>query len=66
MGVKYPNVKVKLIGKDGNAFAILAQVDKALKEAGVGKEIRNQFYKEATSGYYDKLLQVVCQWVKVS
>ena len=28
--------KVKLIGEDGNAFAILARVERALKKAGRG------------------------------
>ena len=28
------NVKVKLVGEDGNAFAILGKVIKALKRAG--------------------------------
>jgi hypothetical protein len=28
---KYPHVKVKLVGRDGNAFAILARVTKAMR-----------------------------------
>ena len=31
MTVKYPEITVELIGQDGNAFAILGAVHKALK-----------------------------------
>jgi hypothetical protein len=63
---RYPRATVKLIGEDGNAFAILGLVDRALKSAGVGFDERSAFIKEATSaGSYDGLLQVVMEWVKV-
>jgi hypothetical protein len=32
MSPRYPKVTVKLIGEDGNAFAIMGRVDAALKE----------------------------------
>jgi hypothetical protein len=35
MELKYPYVKVKLAGEDGNAFAILGKVRLALMQAGV-------------------------------
>lgn len=63
--VKYPEVKkVKLIGEDGNAFAILGRVMKAMKVAGLPKEVVDEYYKEATSGDYDHLLQTTLRWVK--
>lgn len=31
---KFPHVSVRLIGEDGNAFAIIARVQKALRRAG--------------------------------
>lgn len=65
MEVKYPEVKtVKLVGEDGNAFAILGRVMKAMKSAGLSKEVQNAYYKEATSGDYDHLLQTTMKWVK--
>lgn len=64
-GPKYPDIKVKLVGKDGNAFAILGRVDRALSLAGVEKAERDAFHKEATSGNYDHLLQTCMKWVKV-
>lgn len=55
---------VKLIGKNGNAFQILGQVCKTLKQAGMAKEAK-QFLKEATSGDYNKLLRTAMQYVEV-
>lgn len=62
---KYPNVKVALIGEDGNAFSILGRVEEALRKAGVSHEERSLFRKEATAGDYDHLLQTVMTWVNV-
>lgn len=65
MEVKYPNIKVHLSGKDGNAFAILSCVITALHNADVSKEDQNRLIAEATSGDYDHLLQVCMTWVEV-
>lgn len=64
-GVKFPSVQVRLVGEDGNAFAILGRVQKALKRGGASSEECSEFVKEATSGDYDNLLQVVMKWVEV-
>lgn len=55
---------VKLIDEDGNAFAILAKVNKALKHAGMEKEAK-EFMAEATTGDYDHLLQTVMNYVEI-
>ena len=55
----------KIIGKDGNAFAILGKVTKALKEAGADKDIIKQYQEEATSGDYNHLLVTTMRYVKV-
>jgi len=65
MEIKYPNVKVKLVGADGNAFGILSRVLSAMRKAKVPKEEQDAFTKEATSGNYDHLLQTVFLWVIV-
>lgn len=65
MEIKYPQITIKLVGEDGNAFAILARVDVALRRANISKEIRELFKKEATSKDYNHLLQVVMQWVNI-
>ncbi|EAL1177694.1 hypothetical protein ACOW5Y_000150 [Campylobacter coli] len=64
--MKYPNVYVKLVGEDGNAFSILARVNNALKKAGVSKEEISQFQKEAMSSDYNHLLNVVQDWVNTN
>ena len=66
MEVKYPEVKVQLVGEDGNAFAIMARVGSALKKAGVSEEEINEYYAESKSGDYDNLLQTACRWVSVA
>jgi hypothetical protein len=59
------NITVKLTGEDGNAFAILGRVRRALRNAGVPKEEQDKFIKEATSGDYDHLLYTCMEWVDV-
>lgn len=63
--VRYPEIEVALIGADGNAFAILGAVSKALRRAGVSKEEIDEFRSEATSGDYDALLATAMRWVEV-
>lgn len=63
--VKFPHVRVKLSGTDGNAFAVLARVKAALRKAGASTASINVFLEDATSGDYDHLLQVCMQTVEV-
>jgi hypothetical protein len=51
--------KVKLVGEDGNAFAILGRCRLAAKKAGWTEEQIKEFTTEAMSGDYDNLLQTV-------
>jgi hypothetical protein len=62
---KYPKITVRLVGSDGNAFAILGKVTKALRAAGVPQAERDEFMAEATSGDYDNLLATCMKWVEV-
>ena len=64
-GPKYPKIKVKLVGEDGNAFAILGRVKAALRKGGVSTEEQAQFLNEAMSGDYNNLLAVCMEWVDV-
>lgn len=63
---KYPHVKVKLSGRDGNAMMIIGRVNAKLREAGVPKDEVDAFTKEATSGDYDHLLQTVMKTVSAT
>ena len=56
---------VKLIGENGNAFAIIGSVKKALRRAGADKEYIDRYLSEATSGDYDHLLAVSMEYVDV-
>lgn len=57
------DVKVRLIGQDGNAFAIIGRVIRAMREAGVSKEIIAEYQKEAMSGDYEHLLATTLEYV---
>lgn len=58
------NITVQLTGEDGNAFAIIASVRKALRKAGLREEAK-EFQEEAIKGDYDHLLQTVHKYVNV-
>jgi hypothetical protein len=64
--VKYPEVRVQLVGEDGNAFAILGRVQKELRRAGVSDDEVQRFIREATAGDYEDLLATVMRWVDAS
>jgi hypothetical protein len=63
--VKYPDIKVQLVGRDGNAFAILGAVGKAMRRAGLTKEQIDEYTNEATAGDYDHLLSTTTRYVEV-
>jgi hypothetical protein len=63
---KYPDIKVRLVGEDGNAFAIMARVGGALRDAGVPQAEIENYYAESTTGDYDHLLRTAVEWVEVA
>ena len=60
--LKQTGIRVRLTGRDGNAFAVLGRVRQALKRGGQSAEFIEAFTKEATSGDYSHLL---CTCLKV-
>ena len=62
---KYPDVEVTLTGQDGNAFAIMGSVTRALRRHGVSNEEINEYSEESMSGDYDNLLRTAMKWVTV-
>lgn len=68
---RYPDVTVKLVGIDGNAFVIMGAVTKGIaqyyREGGYGglAEELAAFGVEATSGDYDGVIQTAMRWVNV-
>ena len=63
--MKYPDITVQLVGNDGNAFAIMGSVTKALRRARVDNTEVQTYMDEAMSGDYDNLLRVTMEWVNV-
>ena len=59
------NVKVRLGGEDGNAWAILGRCQAALRKAGYPQAFIDTFVTEATAGNYDALLATVMRYVCV-
>lgn len=66
MEPKYPNVHIQLSGRDGNAFAILGAVLRAMRQEALPEEEIAAFLTEANSGDYVHLLQTVIRWVNAS
>jgi hypothetical protein len=62
---KYETVTVKLTGNDGNAFAIMGAVSKALRKAGATQDEIQTYMTESMSGDYDNLLRTAMKWVNV-
>ncbi len=63
--IKYPDIEVQLTGEDGNAFSIMAKVQRALRQNGVSNDEINQYLDVSKSGDYDNLLWTATRWVTV-
>lgn len=60
LAVKYPDIRVRLVGVDGNAFNILGLCKRAAQKSGLAEAEVKAFLDEATAGDYAHLL-VTCQ-----
>lgn len=58
-------IEVQLTGNDGNAFAIMGAVSKALRKGGVPANEVEEYVSESMSGDYNNLLRVAMNWVTV-
>lgn len=63
---RYPNISVPLIGTDGNAFAVIGTVRRALHNSGINATEVTAFTNEAMAGDYDHLLQTCMAWIDVN
>jgi len=61
----HPEITVRLVGVDSNAFAILGACRQSAKDAGLSKEEVATFVGEATSGDYNHLLSTCMRWFTV-
>ena len=55
------DIKVRIVGADGNVFNLLGICRKALSRAGK-IELWDKFRKEATSGDYNHALATIADW----
>ncbi len=62
---RYPHISVRLVGEDGNAFAILGRCRCAMLDADVPKEEIDAFLTEARRADYDALLHTCMRWFEV-
>jgi hypothetical protein len=58
--------KLKLSGRDGNAYVILARAEAVARKADWSGEQWEAFHAEAVAGDYDHLLQTVMRHFDVS
>ena len=58
------DIKVRIIGADGNVYNLLGICRRALGRAGK-IELWDEFYKEATSGDYNHALATSADWFVV-
>jgi hypothetical protein len=65
MDVETQKPKCKLVGTDGNVFAIIGNVSKALKKAGM-RDKASEFQQRAfKSGSYDDVLILCHEYVEI-
>ena len=63
---KYPEITVKLVGKDGNDFNLLSCCLQVMRIAGLDKQERDSFVNEVTSAQsYTEALHIMMSWVNV-
>jgi hypothetical protein len=58
-------IEVQLTGTDGNAFALIGKVSKALKRAGYRDAAKEMTAKCCAAGSYDALLAILMEYVEV-
>jgi hypothetical protein len=63
--VIFPEVTVKLVGSDGNAFNIIALCMKEARKQKVPPEKVNEFMDEAMSSDYANLLRTCMKWFNI-
>ena len=56
--------KMRLIGEDGNIFAILGRASGLLKDAGMKAQSDEMFQRVTACGDYDKALHIISEYVE--
>lgn len=58
-------MKYDLVGVDGNAFAVMGYVLKAMRECKMSKEEQSDYQTKAMSGDYNNLLAVSIEMINL-
>lgn len=61
----FPDVEVQLVGEDGNVFAIIGRVQKALRRADHGTAAQDFIDLAVSAESYDEVLRLAMQTVTV-
>ena len=64
--MKQTGVKVQLSGQDGNIFAIMGRVQRAMRKGGFEKESKEMAREVTSSHSYSEALEVIADYVEVS
>lgn len=56
--------KTNLAGEDGNIFAILGRVGRALRQAGMADEAKEMFDRITNCGDYYESLNIISEYVE--
>lgn len=62
----YEKISVELTESDGNAFAIIGKVTRALRKGGAPNLDIEKYQAESMSGTYDNILTTAMKWVNVT
>jgi hypothetical protein len=60
-----PMYDIEVRPMDGNAFAIMGAVSKAMRRAGASDEVIKEYQAQSQSGDYDNLVQVAMKHVNL-
>jgi hypothetical protein len=61
--VRYPNVRVKLIGENRSALNILRSISSAMRKAGLSREQIKEFMETAMASEQDTLMMETMKFV---
>ena len=65
METETKKIKVRLVGTDGNSFALLGKCRQAAHKGKMPKETIAEFTQEAMKGDYNHLLVTCCKYFDV-
>jgi hypothetical protein len=63
-GTKIKKPKCELVGQDGNAYFIIGRVSRALRRAGCGQDIIDEYTRKSTSGDYANVLRTAMEYIE--